>query len=102
MQLASENVRLITADVETLRLHYAWTLRAWLANCVNKRAEIVALYDERFFRMWEFYLSAGIVAFENGAMNNYQVQYVRDRRALPVTRDYMIEAEQKYRAILRG
>ena len=95
---ASEAVRLITTDVETLRLHYAWTLRHWLTNCHANRAEIEALYDAPFFRMWEFYLAAGIVAFEHGAMNNYQLQYVRDRRALPVTRDYMAEAEDRYRS----
>ncbi|GAA4033060.1 cyclopropane-fatty-acyl-phospholipid synthase [Sphingomonas rosea] len=98
MMEASEAVRLIATDVETLRIHYAYTLRAWLQNCHAHRAEIVALYDERFFRMWEFYLAAGVVAFEQGAMNNFQVQYVRDRRALPITRDYMVEAEQRYRA----
>ena len=49
-------------------------------------------------RMWEFYLAGGIVMFENGAGCNYQVQYIRDRRALPITRDYMAEAEAKYRA----
>ena len=57
------------------------------------------MYDERFFRMWEFYLAGGIVMFESGAACNYQVQYVRDRRALPITRDYMVEIERKYRAI---
>lgn len=96
MMAASEGVRLIATDVETLRLHYAFTLRAWLANCHAHRAEIEALYDARFFRMWEFYLAAGAVAFEQGAMNNFQVQYVRDRRALPITRDYMIEDEQRF------
>jgi cyclopropane-fatty-acyl-phospholipid synthase len=49
--------------------------------------------------MWEFYLSGGIVMFENGAACNYQVQYIRDRRALPITRDYMLEAEQRYRKL---
>ncbi len=97
MMAASEGVRLIATDVETLRLHYGYTLRHWLANCTAHRAEIVALYDERFFRMWEFYLAAAAVAFEQGAMNNFQVQYVRDRRALPITRAYMQEAEQRYR-----
>ena len=63
------------------------------------RALNTDVYDERFFRMWEFYLAGGIVMFENGAACNYQVQYVRDRRALPITRDYMIEAEQRYRKI---
>ena len=53
------------------------------------------MYDARFFRMWEFYLAGGIVMFESGAACNYQVQYVRDRRALPITRDYMVETEQQ-------
>lgn len=94
---ASEKVRLIASDVETLRLHYAYTLRHWLERATKARDKIVAMYDERFFRMWEFYLAGGIVAFENGAMNNYQVQYIRDRRALPITRDYLAEAEAEYR-----
>ncbi len=100
MQASSEKMRLIAADVENLRLHYAYTLRHWLATCQAHRAEIAALYDERFFRMWEFYLAGAIVGFEYGAMNNYQVQYIRDRRALPITRDYMAEAEARYRAAL--
>ena len=98
MVLASEKVRLIAADVEMLRLHYAYTLRHWLDRVERARDRIVAMYDERFFRMWEFYLAGGIVAFENGAMNNYQIQYIRDRNAVPITRDYMAEAEAKYRA----
>jgi cyclopropane-fatty-acyl-phospholipid synthase len=57
------------------------------------------MYDARFFRMWEFYLAGGIVMFESGAACNYQVQYVRDRRALPITRDYMLEAERRYREL---
>ena len=97
MVTASEKVRLIASDVESLRLHYAYTLRHWLERATAAKHKIVAMYDERFFRMWEFYLSGGIVAFENGAMNNYQIQYVRDRRALPISRDYMMEAEQQYR-----
>jgi len=95
MSTASEGVRLITSDVETLRLHYAYTLRHWLKRTRAARAKIVAMYDERFFRMWEFYLSGGIVAFESGAMCNYQIQYVRDRRALPITRDYMVDRERE-------
>jgi cyclopropane-fatty-acyl-phospholipid synthase len=99
MTTASEKVRLIAADVENLRLHYAYTLRHWLKRATEARAEIEAMYDARFFRMWEFYLAGGIVMFENGAACNYQVQYVRDRRALPITRDYMIEAERRYREL---
>ncbi len=97
MCAASEKVRLITSDVETLRLHYAYTLRHWLQRVTDSRAKIEALYDARFFRMWEFYLSGGVVMFESGAGCNYQVQYVRDRHALPITRDYMAAAETRYR-----
>ena len=97
MSAASEKVRLISSDVETLRLHYAYTLRHWLERATKARAEIVAMYDERFFRMWEFYLAGGIVMFESGAACNYQVQYIRDRHAVPITRDYMMEAEERYR-----
>jgi cyclopropane-fatty-acyl-phospholipid synthase len=92
---ASEKVRLIVSDVETLRLHYAYTLRHWLNNVIANRARIESLYDARFFRMWEYYLAGGIVMFETGAACNYQVQYVRDRNALPITRDYMAEAEKR-------
>jgi cyclopropane-fatty-acyl-phospholipid synthase len=56
------------------------------------------LYDERFVRMWEFYLSGGIVLFETGGGCNFQVQYIRDRTALPIARDYMLETERRYRS----
>jgi len=99
---ASEKSRLIAADVEMLRLHYGLTLRHWLKRTQTAREKIVALYDERFFRMWEFYLAGGVVGFENGSMCNYQVQYIRDRRALPITRDYLAEAEAAYRSADRA
>jgi len=102
MAAASEQVRLITTDVETLRLHYAFTLRHWLKNTEAARDKIVALHDERFFRMWQFYLAGGVVGFERGTLCNYQIQYVRDRSALPITRDYMGHAEAKYRAADTG
>src|SRR5881275_598738 len=79
MVRASEKVSLIASDVETLRLHYAYTLRHWLERATKARAQIEALYDARFFRMWEFYLAGGIVMFESGAACNYQIQYVRER-----------------------
>jgi cyclopropane-fatty-acyl-phospholipid synthase len=90
---ASEAVRLIATDVETLRLHYAATLRAWYANCVEQRAAIEAMFDARFYRMWTFYLAGATAAFESGGMGNYQIQYVRERRTLPLTRDYIATAE---------
>jgi cyclopropane-fatty-acyl-phospholipid synthase len=87
---ASEKFRLIAADVEMLRLHYAKTIRAWYANCMTHRDAIIALHDERFFRMWTFYLAGAATVFENGSMCNYQIQYVRSRHALPITRDYLL------------
>ncbi|MCJ8191032.1 SAM-dependent methyltransferase [Sphingomicrobium aestuariivivum] len=99
MCAASEKARLIASDVETLRLHYAFTLRHWLERCEKHRDAIVEMYDEKFYRMWCFYLAGGVVMFEDGGACNYQVQYVKDRRALPITRDYMAEAEARYRAI---
>jgi cyclopropane-fatty-acyl-phospholipid synthase len=88
--VASEKFRLIAADVETLRLHYARTIRAWYANCITHRDAIIALHDERFFRMWTFYLAGAATVFEHGAMCNYQIQYIRNRNTLPITRDYLL------------
>lgn len=87
---ASEKFRLIAADIETLRLHYAKTIRCWYANCMANREAIIARFDERFFRMWTFYLAGAATVFEHGSMCNYQIQYVRSRHALPITRDYLI------------
>ncbi len=57
----------------------------------------VALYDERFYRMWTFYLAGAAAAFRHGGMVNYQVQLTRNRWALPLTRDYMVEEERRLR-----
>jgi cyclopropane-fatty-acyl-phospholipid synthase len=94
---ASEKSSLIAADVETLRLHYAYTLREWYQRVVAHRVEIEALYDARFFRMWQFYLAGAATSFENGSMCNFQVQYARRRDTLPITRDYMALAEAQLR-----
>lgn len=98
MFTASQKVRLIASDLETLRLHYAYTLRHWIGRTRQAKAEIVALYDERFYRLWEFYLAGSVMLFESGAGCVYQVQFIRDRRALPITRDYMTQAETRYRS----
>ena len=94
---ASEKMRLIATDVETLRLHYAKTLREWYKRCLDHREEIVAMFDERFFRMWTFYLSGSTAAFESGGMCNYQIQYARDRHALPLTRGKLDDEEPRLR-----
>jgi cyclopropane-fatty-acyl-phospholipid synthase len=97
---ASEKSRLIATDVETLRLHYALTLRQWYARTLAHEAEIVAMMGDRFFRMWCFYLAGATAAFESGGMGNYQIQFARSRHALPLTRDYMAAAEGRYLAML--
>lgn len=91
---ASEKVRLIANDVEMLRLHYGKTCREWYKRCMARKDEIVALHDERFFRMWTFYLAGAATSFESGAMCNYQIQYTRKRLTLPITRSYMDGAEE--------
>jgi cyclopropane-fatty-acyl-phospholipid synthase len=91
----SERMRLISADIEALRLHYAKTLRAWYQRCLEHKDEIVEMFDERFFRMWTFYLSGSTAAFESGGLCNYQIQYTRSRRALPLARDYLAERERQ-------
>lgn len=95
-----EAAGLIATDVEILRLHYARTLRAWYDACVAARAELEAVYDERFFRLWTFYLAGATAAFEHGGMMNFQLQLTRKVSTLPLTRDYMAEAERTYRKAL--
>jgi len=95
----SEPNRLLLTDVEVLRLHYYYTLAHWHQRVVAARERIVALYDERFYRMWTFYLSAAASGFLYGSQAVYQLQYVRNRHTLPITRDYMAQAEARYRAL---
>lgn len=94
---ASERVRLILTDCEILRLHYAHTLDIWLERTNAARDKIVALYDARFFRLWQFYLAGASGAFRYGGLVNFQLQYAKNRHTLPITRDYLAEAEARYR-----
>ncbi len=94
----SEAYNMIQTDCETWRLHYAFTLRHWYARIMAKRAEIEAIYDARFFRMWQFYFAGCTSAFEHGVLCVYQLQYTKDRRALPLTRDYIAATEARLRA----
>lgn len=85
-------------DVEAMRFHYSHTLEEWYRRTQLHRDEITALYDERFYRMWEFYLAGAEQAFRNGGMVNWQLQYVKRRDAIPMTRDYMHEESARLRA----
>jgi cyclopropane-fatty-acyl-phospholipid synthase len=91
----AEKNRLIVSDVEALRYHYAYTLEEWYKRTVAAREEIIDLYDERFYRMWQFYLAGAEAAFINGGLVNWQVQYLRRRDAIPITREPMFEEEKR-------
>ena len=88
-----ERVGLITTDVEVLRLHYAQTLRDWRRHFNTNRDKVRDLYDERFCRMWEFYLAGCETAFRYGGYVNFQIQLAKKQEAVPLTRDYIARWE---------
>jgi len=90
---AIERSGLVVCDIEVLRLHYAQTLRLWRERFMARRAEAAALYDERFCRMWEFYLSMSETAFRYQDIAIFQVQLARRQEAVPLTRDYVHQRE---------
>ncbi|MGZ6017172.1 MAG: class I SAM-dependent methyltransferase [Phenylobacterium sp.] len=90
-----ERAGLIVADVEILRLHYAATLRCWRERFAAQRDEIAAMYDERFCRMWEFYLAISELAFRHRGHFVFQMQLARRIDAAPITRDYMARSDPR-------
>jgi cyclopropane-fatty-acyl-phospholipid synthase len=93
-----ERQGLYVTDIEILRLHYAQTLHEWGQRFADHRARALELYDERFCRMWEFYLAASEAAFRFGGMNNFQIQFTKNQHVLPLTRSYIAEQEELLRA----
>ena len=89
-----ERSGLWVTDVEILRLHYAKTLRIWEQRFQMHRDEITKMMDERFCRMWEFYLIASELSFSHGKHMNFQIQLTKDVSAAKLTRDYMFEKEK--------
>jgi cyclopropane-fatty-acyl-phospholipid synthase len=94
-----ERSGLYVTDIEILRLHYAETLRQWARRFADNRDRAKALYDERFCRMWEFYLAGSECAFRFGGMNNFQIQFGKNQYVLPMTRTYIEAEESRLRAI---
>ena len=88
-----ERTGLFMTDVEILRLHYAETLREWRRRFMERRETAARIYDERFCRMWEFYLAACEMAFRNGRLMVFQIQLAKRRDSVPLTRDYIAETE---------
>ena len=91
---AIEHAGLWLTDLEILRLHYAKTLRHWRTRFAANRHQVAALHDERFCRMFEFYLAGAELAFRCSGHMVWQAQLTRTVDALPLTRDYMGEAER--------
>ncbi len=92
---AVERSRLWVTDIEILRVHYAETLRHWQMRFQANRARIAALFDERFCRMWEFYLAFSEAAFRYSNHMVFQLQLAKRRDAVPLTRDYIAEWERR-------
>ncbi|MCD1635417.1 MULTISPECIES: cyclopropane-fatty-acyl-phospholipid synthase family protein [Hyphomicrobiales] len=93
---AVERSGLWVTDIEILRLHYAETLRHWFERFQVNRDQAKAIYDERFCRMWEFYLASCEAAFRNGPMMVFQLQLSHRRDAVPLTRDYVAAKGGQY------
>ena len=96
---AIEKARLYITDIEILRLHYAETLRAWRERFLANADTARKIYDERFCRMWEFYLAASENAFRFQDMMVFQIQMSKDLNTLPLTRDYIGANEGSLRHI---
>ncbi|MEQ9349852.1 MAG: cyclopropane-fatty-acyl-phospholipid synthase family protein, partial [Alphaproteobacteria bacterium] len=92
---ALERAGLWVTDIEILRLHYAKTLREWRRRFNANRARIEQIYDERFGRMWDFYLAGCEVAFRHMGQMVFQMQITREQTAVPLTRDYMVDWERE-------
>ncbi|TBB20892.1 class I SAM-dependent methyltransferase [Rhizobium ruizarguesonis] len=90
-----EKAGLLVKDIEILPLHYAYTLRHWRERFVARKAEAVALYDEQFFRMWEFYLAGSEMGFRWDELFIFQIQIAKNQFAVPDNRNYIERNEAK-------
>jgi cyclopropane-fatty-acyl-phospholipid synthase len=94
-----EKFGLFVTDVEILRLHYADTLKAWRERFNARRDEARALYDERFCRMWDFYLAGSEAAFRIAGNMVFQIQIAKRQDVVPRTRDYIAAREEALRRV---
>lgn len=94
---AIEKAQLVIRDIEILPMHYAHTLRAWRERFAARKAEAIRLYDERFFRMWEFYLASSETAFLYDKLSIFQIQLSHGFGAVPYTRNYIAGREERLR-----
>jgi len=85
----------IISDIEVLRLHYAMTLRHWRERFLAHRKEVLTIFDERFIRMWEFYLAGFETSFRHYGLTVFQIQLAKKVDRVPLTRDYMYDSAQR-------
>lgn len=85
-----EKTKLIVTDIEYLGLHYAKTLKLWAKQFEKNKSQIKSIFDEDFYRMWEYYLAASQMAFRHLDLTVFQIQISKNRKSQPLTRDYMI------------
>jgi len=83
------------SDIEVLRLHYYHTIRHWRQRFAQNRQRAAQIYDERFCRMWEFYLAAVELEFVHGSHMVFQMLVATTRDAVPIRRDFMLDAERQ-------
>ena len=84
-----EKSGLIISDLEVLRMHYSHTLRHWKERLLSKKEEALEIFDEKFFRMWEFYLTSCEMTFKWKDLVVFQFQLTKDFKSTPNTRDYI-------------
>ena len=84
-----EKSGLIVTDIEVLRMHYAHTLRNWKERFLGNKSKVLSMYDENFYRMWEFYLTSCEMVFKWGHQVVFQFQLTKDLTSIPTTRDYI-------------
>jgi cyclopropane-fatty-acyl-phospholipid synthase len=96
---AIERAGLLVTDIEILRLHYAETLKLWRERFLVHREDAERIYDQRFVRMWEFYLAASEMAFRKQALMNFQIQLAKRQDVVPMTRDYINREENRLRGV---
>ena len=84
-----EKSGLIISDLEVWRMHYSHTLRNWKERFLNKREKVLEMFDEKFLRMWEFYLVGCEMAFKWGDQVVFQIQLIKKHSSAPNTRDYI-------------
>ncbi len=94
-----ENAGLVVTDIELLRLHYAETLKAWRERFLAHWDEAARIMDERFCRMWEFYLAGSEMGFRHQGLNVFQIQLARRQEAVPLTRNYIEAEEERLRGV---